>query len=71
MTNDTLELLETIACARQQALDRTDPAQRALDQDYRTQWPADGPGAGRHPYSPGGLGVLASASVPCYNKNTF
>ena len=40
MTNDTLELLETIACERQQALDRTDPEQRALEQEYRTQWAA-------------------------------
>ena len=40
MTNDTLDLLETIACERQQALDRTDPEQRALEQEYRTQWAA-------------------------------
>ena len=40
MTNDTLELLETIACERQKALDRTDPEQRALEQEYRTQWAA-------------------------------
>ena len=38
MTNDTLDLLETIACERQQALDRTDPEQRALEQEYQTQW---------------------------------
>ena len=40
MTNDTLELLETIACERQQALDRTDPEQRALEQEYQTRWAA-------------------------------